>query len=1535
MDTETENISEFYFDRYEQYSKHTQDDESALKDEYCTITSSTISSALSLENALFSNISSDIQSEITVFSNIPKIEDINVQYQGSTQNGQLSISSNGLSSPLFDRHIDTPYIVATGSDATHVTDLENQKHWEKYLCKLYHQALYHLSPTSATHTNRVLALDYFLLIAAKGEALYKSLTKQSQVLVSFAQYRAGHMLIDDAHKVEEGMTYLQKSSLNGNNQAKFMLGVYEEQNGNLSNAIELFYQAALTGVVSAKISLARILLFTKLPTGLMDKYDSWKEKCISMLNELSLQKNTTASITLALYYDNKNQIEKAIEYCRDVIVGSNSPICGITNYVMGIIHLKGGPKYAEDAFRYIQRSASIIYTNNGTESKSLIALRKLGIFYLNGIGTKVDPDKAFDCICEAANYEDEESKIILAQLYLQGTGCQPNREVALNILNTCKYSIAAKLSRGLLIKSINQVEALKEFNAVLNYEIMSNQPYHWNTQLIKQEAFLQISLLTYDGLGGLSQDRELAYRNLKELSDEHNYNEAHYHLGMIHLKGISNSKNTVVLPPNKDEAFRYFLKGADAGKINCFYRIGQMLQNGYYNTHFKKEMAFKYFEKAASQGHTPSQTQMGIYYFHGNFPVKKDLELAFHYFSSAAKKNDTFAYLYLADYLIHKRYSLGELNTNQILKEVCDIATSESSNVKEKSAAYRLLALIIENGIPPEYIFKFNRHNDLVSLYEDAKRQANDSYSVKFRFSLNCLWKAVELSDHLSGNYLCDFYIKMTKDDRIQTLNILKKYENHGLGKMSIVLAKYLYVSNERVSAMKKYMEIALQNRLNTSVGWKSAIEAAKLVIDEGIGKATSKHEVFRWLNEMIRLDDSNVLFMPYALLAKCHELTLCQNCDVKLSTVYYEKSLKHKSTDSLLELKIRMNLLKTYYEAFDDEQLKHMINTVYSLIDGIGSAVDTRSFQASLYYYQGLYLLHNDSHYSKDINSVVGLLCRSSQMGNILAEQELGYIYGTVKDKENEANEHFENVHKSSKTPIILKGNGVEAEVLTRRNHHRTAQDYNKDIERMKMAAVLTYTEYHMERQALDWLKEVAYDPLAQIMMLYYKMKKPPERTAANFHRLFNLVSQVDTKENIEHNGRKVLSYGYFSLGQCVEEGRGVDQDDMLAYQYYEKASTFFGTYETYQRMANIAKRSRGYFSQNLLTILINAARINADASFQLAEYYEQQPLTEANIKNSQNYYYKASQNGHPEACYRYAKNFLHQIEKTDIYGTKNSTKAIKFLNIAASKNHGPAYYELGIRKLKVGLFEEGVDDLKEADFLNCHEASFKLGELYYNGSNGYVMGNLLYKVAVSYSTSYMYFKRAVDNGNVMAMLKLGHFYEHGVHVTQNLSTAQEWYKQAYLTKKCPEGAAEYALGCLEETATESAKPTLISQHRSTAFQWFQKALEANNQSAKFKIGYYWLNQWVNTGSQEQGLSLLIEASDNSDIKAMNALSVYYEERGMYDEAFDNLLKAESLCDPEAIDRIADCYVKGLLGREIDLAKASELRQRAADFRK
>jgi TPR repeat protein len=396
-----------------------------------------------------------------------------------------------------------------------------------------------------------------------------------------------------------------------------------------------------------------------------------------------------------------------------------------------------------------------------------------------GIGTAKNSVAAFSYIQEAATYGDEPANIILGQMYQMGLGCAVDRVKAMQIFTQFEHNIAAKLSRGLLIMKENPQHAFIDFNDVIRYNCTPFDEEHWDCEAIKCEASVRVAVWEYNGIGGTKKNPDRAFRTLKILSEEREYSGAHYWLAWAYLEGIKLEDGSVLVAKDQDKAFACFFKGARENKAECQYQVGLMLREGYSHSKFTKKDALFFFLKAADQDLPAALTQVGVYYFSGAPGTNgRDQQKAFHYFTAAAKYNDSLAIQYLADYMI-KNNDNDQINKYQIYAGL-----NRAAGIERDPIAYRMLALVVDSGsiklketyeIPQS---KYEVYEDLKEIYKDAKIAAMENGStIKFQFTLHCLWKAIELQDHSSGQYLCKFFPRMKDNDKLKTIRVFADFE--------------------------------------------------------------------------------------------------------------------------------------------------------------------------------------------------------------------------------------------------------------------------------------------------------------------------------------------------------------------------------------------------------------------------------------------------------------------------------------------------------------------------------------------------------------------------------------------------------------------------------------------------------------------------------------------------------------------------------------------------------------------------------------
>ncbi|KAI7899783.1 uncharacterized protein BX663DRAFT_520409 [Cokeromyces recurvatus] len=1328
------------FSSNEDIQEHLSNIYTQQSDEYHTISSIASSSNFSLQDALFSHLSSTttLDSSFTVASDFtipPKTEDYKLPSNHHQQSSEW---------------------------------------WEQYLSNAYLDALKSLSDNDVVQAYRL-----FECIALEGQQHVVNV--RIKTLVAFAQFRTGLMLWEVG---SDPYDYWKMASHNGNLRAIVGLGQLAEQNGQWEEAQQLYYQAK--NLKSAKVAYGILLLF---------KMKKNSQEAIDLLIEASNQGHAIASFALAFHYNLQLDFQQALHYCNHIIDNSH-PLYDVAQYQRGIIYLQTNQfKLAIDAFTI---------SNSYPPS-----LRKLGVLKLLGIGCQRDASIALQLLTQAAKLGDAASKILLGQMYQTGTGVQRDLSRAMQFFSG--DSIAARLSRALLIANENPSHAYHEFQHILSVTDDKEDIHH--------ECQLRIALWQYNGIEGvIERNPQESFETMSYLSNIVHYPAAHYWFAWF----------LIIDQPEK--AFEVFMKGARHERPECEYCVGLMLQ-----IRDDHPSAFEFFVRAANHGFPLAMTQVGVYYYVGRH-VPKNLDIAFQWFSKAAKLQEPMAIQYMADYLIKGR----ELeNKEEIMRELWKTANEDDP------ISYRMLALVTQSGL------KLPRGDGaLGDLYDEIYRQeVNDDSS--FQFSLHCLWKAILLNDHASGRYLCESYSRMNQDNILKTIQIFEQVESRVPNKMSLAYGQFLKTCKHKRAALNKFIEVATFNAITTNVGWNARLEASKTVLIDGCGKSRAKHLIFTWLNDMVQFNGKN-LFYPLILLGKCHDEEICKGCDKQLAKEYYEKSLQHKSKDIILELETRIKLVRMYYNSYEDEKLRDQLKIMES--------TSHSKYKAEVYYYSGLLSLHDENSKEK----AKDYLIKSQALNNILATLELGYLYGTLPSHEDDADTCFQLVDQSIETPISFKNRLTESMVQMR------PHNYPDEFDKMKLAAGITYSNYGMERQAMNWLRELPNHPSAQIMILYYQMKP------SQLEELIELVQKL-SNHSLDFYGRMAVGYGQFRISQHLNNA-----------DYALEACQTLKTLESYDHLSKLVQNT----SLDLFPLLYNVARNDTRAIYRLAQYYHQH---EGLTKQTADNYLKSKDV--PDACYQYAK-YRIRLTQLQLNGARHCYRAAYYLRQAADANHAEAYLELAQLELATGLYEEGLEDLREADFLECPEASYRLGEIYRLGFRGRIGDQVMVRIVPNLEIARQYYERASTKLG-RALVRLG-----------DLEQSREYYERAVGRS---DGEAEYALGCLDNS-----------------IEWFERSAKAGYQPAKYKLGSYYLQHH----DIEKGLAILEEEAQNGNVSAIKELARYFEKNCDIQRSFGYWRRAELLNDPEALDYIADCFERGHLGQAVSLEDAKLYRQRAIEAR-
>lgn len=195
-------------------------------------------------------------------------------------------------------------------------------------------------------------------------------------------------------------------------------------------------------------------------------------------------------------------------------------------------------------------------------------------------------------------------------------------------------------------------------------------------------------------------------------------------------------------------------------------------------------------------------------------------------------------------------------------------------------------------------------------------------------------------------------------------------------------------------------------------------------------------------------------------------------------------------------------------------------------------------------------------------------------------------------------------------------------------------------------------------------------------------------------------------------------------------------------------------------------------------------------------------------------------------------------------------------------------------------------------------------------------------------------YFTRQAEEGQPQAMYNLGTFYENGLGVPRNLTTALEWYVKA--------GEAGQAEG-YHQAGISYELGRGVAADRATAVKYLELAATKKVPAAAYQLAALSLAGQQREADSAKALKYL-KAQGLSDARAMEALGLLYENgQGVpqnFSKAFAWYAKAAEAGLGEGYFRQGQCYELGLgvpasyKDAATSFQKAADLKVGAADFK-
>ena len=193
--------------------------------------------------------------------------------------------------------------------------------------------------------------------------------------------------------------------------------------------------------------------------------------------------------------------------------------------------------------------------------------------------------------------------------------------------------------------------------------------------------------------------------------------------------------------------------------------------------------------------------------------------------------------------------------------------------------------------------------------------------------------------------------------------------------------------------------------------------------------------------------------------------------------------------------------------------------------------------------------------------------------------------------------------------------------------------------------------------------------------------------------------------------------------------------------------------------------------------------------------------------------------------------------------------------------------------------------------------DTQFQRGIYYYNGDG----------LPQSYENAAKWFRKAADQGHILAQFNLGLMYDDGQGVPQSYTEAAKWYRKA---AEQGDPNAQHNLGVMYE------KGQGVPQSYIEAAKWYRKAADQGCVSAQNNLGFLYVDGNGVEQSHVEAVKWFRKAADQGDATAQCNLGFHYIRGNGVEqsntEAFRWFRKAAEQGYANAQFNLAQCYKQG-----------------------
>ena len=366
-----------------------------------------------------------------------------------------------------------------------------------------------------------------------------------------------------------------------------------------------------------------------------DKSVSGMSEIVKKVGRMAEEGDVFAQFFLGVHYLSKNGEDKTLAE-KSVELLKNAAEKGFVFAQLPLGNFYADQEKYDEAFKLLYGPADKEYP---------AAQKMLADMYMNGSGCGKSPEKAFELYMKAAEKGNAEAENMVGMAYLNGNGIQKNENEAFKwFMKAAKRKLPAAMS--------NVACCYENGDGIEKNE---QQAFEWTMKSAKSgdaDGQYHAGLYYQNGFGVKQNNFEAFKWFMKAAFLRHA--EAQNMVGMAYLGGEGTQKDD-------DEAFQWFMKAAKQELPVAMNNVAFCYENGY-GVEENSQTAFEWYMKSAETGNANGQYQTGICYQTG-FGTKQDSSEAFKWFMKAAEQEHA-----EAQNMVGMAYSNGE-GTQQNLSE--------------------------------------------------------------------------------------------------------------------------------------------------------------------------------------------------------------------------------------------------------------------------------------------------------------------------------------------------------------------------------------------------------------------------------------------------------------------------------------------------------------------------------------------------------------------------------------------------------------------------------------------------------------------------------------------------------------------------------------------------------------------------------------------------------------------------------------------------------------------------------------------------